>query len=157
MSICAVWSRRLLSDYYQPINTISQILSRRGNIFALRTPINSSLEMERSSDQGWFSPIKILEPACKCFYRRCVCDCPLMTWKHKFHGPLSRRLYDRQKGIIIHCLRTSKLEQGRGWTYPAVKHSTPGKILHFPRSRNVSHFGLVRFPDKGNFGTRPRR
>jgi len=33
--------------------------------------------MERSSDQGRFSPIKILDPGCKRFYWRRVCDYPL--------------------------------------------------------------------------------
>ena len=32
------------------------------------------LETERSSDQGRFSPIKILDPGRKRFYRRRVCD-----------------------------------------------------------------------------------
>jgi len=36
-----------------------------------------SLGMEGSSDQGWFSPIKILDPGRKRFYRRRVCDYPL--------------------------------------------------------------------------------
>ena len=34
------------------------------------------LGMERSSDQGRFSPIKILDPGRKRFYRRRVCDDP---------------------------------------------------------------------------------
>ena len=36
-----------------------------------------SFGTERSSDQGRFSPIKILDPGRKHFYRRLVCDYPL--------------------------------------------------------------------------------
>jgi len=36
-----------------------------------------SLGTEWSSDQGRFSPIKILDPGRKCFYRWRVCDYPL--------------------------------------------------------------------------------
>jgi len=39
------------------------------------------LETERSSDQGRFSPIKILDPGHKRFYRQRVCDYPLREQK----------------------------------------------------------------------------
>jgi len=37
-----------------------------------------SLGTERSSNQGQFLPIKILDRSCKRFYRQCVCDYPLL-------------------------------------------------------------------------------
>ena len=61
-------------------------------------PLNShtikSLGMEWSSDQGWFSTIKILDPSCKCFYRQCVCDYTLANHQ------LQHR--DTQQGISLH-------------------------------------------------------
>ena len=56
-------SSQILSDYNQPINALSQILSRCGYILSFELPQNQaikSLGTERSSDQGRFSPIKIL-------------------------------------------------------------------------------------------------
>jgi len=47
-----------------------QILSTRGYISSFELLWNqaiNSLRMEWSSNQGWFSPIKILDPSRKCF------------------------------------------------------------------------------------------
>jgi len=54
---------KMNSGWLIPINqsTFLLILGRRGNAFILWT-------VAKSSDQGQFSPIKILDPSCKCFY-----------------------------------------------------------------------------------------
>jgi len=54
-------------------------------ILSFELPLNQaikSLGTEWSSDQGWLSPIKTLDPGRKPFYRRRVCNYPLNTdWK----------------------------------------------------------------------------
>ena len=82
---CGSWFRDQDELWATYISWSTQILGRCGNAFVHWSLAKSSGQKlwKETSDQGRFSPSKILDPGCKCFYGQYVNDYPLSgfwTW-----------------------------------------------------------------------------
>ena len=69
--------------YNKPVKVLLTVVNYRKYCIFLWTPVNQAINSfgkENSSDQGQFSPKKILDPCLKCFYRGYVSDYPMRHW-----------------------------------------------------------------------------